>query len=65
MRRNRLVRMAGRRLTILNLDALSTAAMFNPDYLHVNAKDRRMTTLVARPVRAERALWTAQAAPTT
>jgi CRP-like cAMP-binding protein len=48
MRRKRLVRMAGRRLTVLNLDALATIAMFKPDYLHLNAKERRQTTLAER-----------------
>lgn len=43
MRRERLVRLAGRRLTVLNLEALSTIAMFNPNYLRL---DR---TRAARP----------------
>jgi CRP-like cAMP-binding protein len=41
MRRKRLVRLVGRRLTVLNLEALSAIAMFNPGYLHLDARARR------------------------
>jgi CRP-like cAMP-binding protein len=42
MRRERLVRLAGRRLTVLDLQALCTIAMFSPDYLHLNDMSQRM-----------------------
>jgi CRP-like cAMP-binding protein len=53
MRRERLVRLAGRRLTVLNLEALSTIAMFNPDYLQLNARMRNMRPVAVRQETAE------------
>ncbi len=35
LRRNGLIELRGRELTILDLEALSQAAMFNPNYLHL------------------------------
>jgi CRP-like cAMP-binding protein len=49
MRRERLVRLAGRRLTVLNLEALCTIAMFSPDYLHLNDMSRKMLMGGAEP----------------
>jgi len=53
MRRERLVRLAGRRLTVLNHEALSTIAMFNPDYLRLNAKMRSARPAAVRQETAE------------
>ena len=53
MRRERLVRLAGRRLTVLNLEALATIAMFNPDYLRLNTKSRSARPAEERKERAE------------
>lgn len=54
MRRERLVRLAGRRLTVLNLEALSTIGMFNPDYLRLGAaKARAVRPAVERKEKAE------------
>ena len=53
MRRERLVRLAGRRLTVLNLDALRTIAMFNPDYLQLGARTRIARQAEARRETAE------------
>jgi CRP-like cAMP-binding protein len=53
MRRERLVRLAGRRLTVLNLDALATIAMFNPDYLRLHAKSRSLRPAEVREKSAE------------
>jgi CRP-like cAMP-binding protein len=40
MRRERLVRLAGRRLTVLNLEVLGAIGMFNPDYLRLGVRAR-------------------------
>jgi CRP-like cAMP-binding protein len=48
MRRERLVRLAGRRLTVLNFEALSTIAMFNPAYLHLGVKIQRSRRLAGQ-----------------
>lgn len=53
MRRERLVRLAGRRLTVLNLEALSTIGMFNPAYLHLGAKTRRTRVSTVQAETAE------------
>ncbi|MDB5392757.1 MAG: crp [Rhodospirillales bacterium] len=53
MRRERLVRLMGRRLTVLNLDALRTIAMFDPNYLHLNAKSGHSRVSSEREKKAE------------
>jgi CRP-like cAMP-binding protein len=53
MRRERLVRLAGRRLTVLDLEALSTIAMFNPDYLRLNSRMRNARPAGVRQQKAE------------
>jgi CRP-like cAMP-binding protein len=52
MRRQGLVRMAGRRMTVLDLGALSTIAMFNPDYLHLNMIPARRAATADRRLQA-------------
>jgi CRP-like cAMP-binding protein len=48
LRRDRLVRLSGGRLTVLNLDALSTVGMFQPAYLHLKAKPGSLTAVAGQ-----------------
>ena len=46
MRRRRLIELQGRKLTIVDLDRLKAAAMFNPNYLHLGREGRQSDTVV-------------------
>lgn len=48
MRRQNLVHMAGRRMTVLDLEALSAFAMFQPGYLHLDTRAVRLKAMAAR-----------------
>ena len=43
LRRDRLIELAGRRLTILNRPALARAALFNGNYLHLGHEGAQLT----------------------
>lgn len=42
MRRDGLIELANRRLTFLDMEAVRSAAMFNPDYLHLDREGRHL-----------------------